>query len=82
VEPVAKVVRDLQQRGLTTTRGRAAGDVPGGVSWLGEIKSSGVASWAYNAAREIIVALLEMLPDDDGLPTTALFNNRLKDMPR
>lgn len=82
VEPVSRVVRDLQQRGLTTTRGRGPGDVPGGVSWLGEIKSSGVASWAYNAAREIIVALLGMLPDDGGLPTTPLFRDRIKDMPR
>jgi hypothetical protein len=29
VEPVSKVVRDLQQRGLTTTRGRREDDVPG-----------------------------------------------------
>jgi hypothetical protein len=52
------------------------------VSWLGETKSSGVASWAYNAAREIIMALLRRLPDDSGLPTTALFRDRIKDMPR
>ena len=81
VEPISKVVRDLQRRGLTTTRGRKLGDVPGGVSWLGEIKSSGVASWAYNAAREIITALLKMLPDDSGLPTTLLFRDRIKGMP-
>ena len=82
VEPISKVVRDLQQRGLTTTRGRSPGDVPGGVSWLGEIKSSGVASWAYEAARAIIAALLIMLPDNSGLPTALLFRDRVKDMPQ
>jgi hypothetical protein len=82
VEPVSKVVRDLQQRGLTTSRGRRKGDVPGGMSWLEEIKSSGVASWAYSAAREIIVALLRMLPDDSALPTGQLFRDRIKGMPQ
>jgi hypothetical protein len=81
VEPISKVVRDLQQRGLTTTRGRRPGDIPGGVSWLGEIKSSGVANWAYNASREIIAAVLTMLPDDPGLPTTLLFRDRISAMP-
>lgn len=83
VEPVSRVVRDLQQRGLTTTRGRREGDVPGGMSWLQEIKSSGVASWAYNTAREIITALLSMLPDNDSeLPTGQLFRDRIKDIPK
>jgi hypothetical protein len=82
IEPISKVVRGLQQRRLTNTRGRRKGDVPGGVSWLEEIKSSGVASWAYDSAREIITALLIMLPDNSGLPTTLLFRARIKDMPQ
>lgn len=64
VEPISKVVRVLQRRGLTTTRGRQPHDPRGGASWLLEIESSGVANWAYAAAREIITALIEMLPDD------------------
>lgn len=79
VEPVSKVVRDLQQRGLTTSRGRRPGDVPGGISWLEEIKSSGVANWAYDSARQIIIAVLAMLPDDDGL--TPLFKSRIAQIP-
>jgi hypothetical protein len=82
VQPVSKVVRDLQRRGLTTTRGRGPSDVPGGVSWLGEIKSDGVASWAYNAARGIIIALLRMLPENARLPTTTLFRDRIVEIPR
>jgi hypothetical protein len=81
VEPVSRVVRDLQQRGLTTSRGRRPGDVPGGMSWLDEIKSSGVANWAYGAARQIIIAVLTMLPDDDdGIPAI-LFKSRIAQMP-
>ena len=43
-------------------------------------QSSGVAGWAYSAAREIMVALLIMLPDNSGLPTWQLFSDRIKDM--
>lgn len=82
VEPASRVIRDLQQRGLTTTKGRREGDVPGGMSWLEEIKSGGAASWAYNAAHEVIVALLMMLPEDSGLPTGLLFRDRIKDIPQ
>jgi hypothetical protein len=82
VEPISRVVRDLQQRGLTTTRGRGPGEVPGGMSWLGELKTADVAAWAYNAAREIIAALLKMLPDDSGLPTSLLFRDRIDQMPQ
>jgi hypothetical protein len=82
VEPASRVVRNLQQRGLTVTRGRGPGDVPGGMSWLGELRSDGAAKWAYDSAREIIVALLMMLPDDDGLPTTQLFRERISDIPQ
>jgi hypothetical protein len=80
VEPASKVIRDLRQRGLTSTGGRQPGDVPGGVSWLDEIKSSGVANWAYVTAREIIVAVLKMLPEADGT-LTMLFRDRIAQMP-
>jgi hypothetical protein len=49
------------------------------MSWLEEIKSSGVANWAYDSARQIIVAVLTMLPDDGGL--TPLFKSRLAQIP-
>jgi hypothetical protein len=78
VEPASRVVRDLQQRGLTTSKGRGPGDVPGGMSWLDEIKSSGVANWAYDSVRQIIIAVLTMLPDG-GL--TPLFKSRLVEIP-
>ena len=81
VQPASKIVRDLQQRGLTTTKGRQPGDIPGGTSWLDEIKTPGVASWAYHAARDIIAAVLEMLPDDDKLTTNQLFRSRLSQLP-
>jgi hypothetical protein len=79
VEPASRVVRDLQQRGLTTSRGRRAGDVPGGMSWLEEIKSSGVAGWAYNSARQIILAVHTMLPDGGHL--TPHFKSRIEEIP-
>lgn len=82
VEPASRVIRDLQQRGLTTTRGRRPGDVPGGMSWLEEIRSGGVASWAYDAAKDIITAILKMLPDDSGLPTSLLFRDRISQIPK
>jgi hypothetical protein len=81
VEPASKVIRDLQQRGLTRTKGIGPGDAPGGMSWLDGIKSSGVANWAYDSARDIVSALLMMLPDDDGLPTTLLFRDRISQIP-
>jgi hypothetical protein len=79
VEPASRVVRDLQQRRLTTSRGRRAGDIPGGISWLDEIKSSGVANWAYVSARQIIIAVLAMLPDDGEM--VPLFKSRIADIP-
>jgi hypothetical protein len=81
VQPVSKIVRDLQQRGLTATKGRQPGDVPGGTSWLNEIMTPGVAAWAYNASRDIIAAVLEILPDDDKLTTNQLFRKRLSQLP-
>ena len=82
VRPRSRVIKNLQQQGLTTTGGRAQGDTPGGISWVQEVESSGVASWAYNAAKEIIVAVLRMLPENDSLPTGMLFRDRLDDIPR
>lgn len=82
VQPRSRVVRNLQQRGLTTTKGRGPGEPPGGISWVQEIESVGVARWAYSAAKEIMVAILETLPEDTRLATTALFRSRLDHMPR
>jgi hypothetical protein len=42
VQPGSKVIRDLQQRGFTISKGRQPGDAPGGISWLDEIESNGV----------------------------------------
>ena len=47
ISPRLRVARDLQQRGLTYTRGRRPGDIPGGMSWLNEIETLNVATWAY-----------------------------------
>ncbi|MEU7939154.1 hypothetical protein [Microbispora bryophytorum] len=82
VQPAAKIIRDLQQRGLTTTRGRKQGDVPGGMSWLDEVKSAAVAGWAYETARVTITAILEMLPDDKRSPAPILFRDRMEQIPR
>jgi hypothetical protein len=64
VEPASPAIRDLQQRGLTTTRGRKPGDVSGGMSWLNEIECGRTVTWACQAAGEIIKAVLTMLPQD------------------
>ncbi|WP_329000871.1 hypothetical protein OHA18_41380 [Kribbella sp. NBC_00709] len=67
VSPMSGVVRDLQQRRITLTRGRMPGDVPGGTSWLDELRSPEIAAWACRAAASIITTLGEMLPDDEDL---------------
>jgi hypothetical protein len=64
MEPSSAAVRHLQRRGLTTSSGSDRDDAQADVSWLHEIETSGVASWAYGAAREIITALIEMFPDN------------------
>ena len=80
IEPTSPAIRDLQQRGLTTTRGRKSGDVPGGISWLNEIECARTATWACQAAREIITAVLTMLPQDFRLSAINHFRDRLSQM--
>jgi hypothetical protein len=80
VEPACPAIRGLQQRGLTTTRGRKSGDVPGGMSWLNEIECGRTATWACQAARGIITAVLTMLPDGFHLSAINHFRDRLPQM--
>jgi hypothetical protein len=80
IEPASPAIRDLQQRGFTTTRGRKAGDSSGGMSWLNEIECGRTANWACEAASEIITAVLTMLPQDWRLTAITLFRDRLSQM--
>lgn len=80
MQPQPPVIRALQQRGLTQTRGRKLGDVPGGTSWLYEVECSRTAEWAYNATHNTIKALLELLPDQDLGHVYAGFRSRLVTM--
>ena len=70
----------LQQRGLTTTRGRKPGDAAGGISWLNEIECARTATWACQTAREIITAVLTMLPQDFRLTAINHFRDRIRQM--
>lgn len=79
IEPIPKIIRNLQQRGLTRTKGKN-GDMPGGASWLYEIESSGVAVWAYGAAHNIIKAILVLLPDEQAGHVSLGFKSRLATM--
>jgi hypothetical protein len=80
IEPSSPAIRNLQQRGQTRTKGRKSGDVPGGMSWLNELECGRTAAWAYQAAREIIAAVLTMLPDSIHLAAIYHFRDRLKQM--
>ncbi len=82
MEPSSAAVRHLQRCGLTTTRGNDPDDVQGDVSWLLEIETSGVASWAYGAAREIIAALTEMFPDNRQFTIMAMMRRQLQIAPQ
>jgi hypothetical protein len=64
ISPSSAVARMLQQKGLTYSPGGGPTDLPGGMSWLNEIETAGVATWAYRAARSIVFGVGEMLPDD------------------
>jgi len=80
IEPTSPAIRDLQQRGLTTTRGRKPGDAAGGISWLNEIECARTATWACQTAREIITAVLTMLPQDFRLTAINHFRDRIRQM--
>jgi hypothetical protein len=62
IVPRSRVVRNLQQKGLTRTPGRKPGDVPGGTPWLSELTTPGVARWAYASATNMMREVCEMLP--------------------
>ena len=79
-EPTSPAIRDLQQRGLTTTRGRKPGDAAGGISWLNEIECARTATWACQTAREIITAVLAMFPQDFRLTAINHFRDRIRQM--
>jgi hypothetical protein len=64
IEPASRDIRTLQQRGLTQTRGRRPGDPGGGMSWMNELYTERMATWAHATARDIIVAVIEELPGD------------------
>jgi hypothetical protein len=64
VVPDLPVIRDLQQRGLTRAPKPKPGDAPGGMSWVMQIQTGGVAAWAFEAAREIIIEVGSMIPSD------------------
>jgi hypothetical protein len=65
ISPSLATVRRLQQKGLTYTRGREPNDIPGGMSWLEELKTTAVATWAYKAACNMVMAVSDMLPSHE-----------------
>jgi hypothetical protein len=62
ISPRLGAVRNLQQRGLTRTRGSRRGGTPGGMSWLDELVTPDIANWAYQAAVGIVTAVGDMIP--------------------
>jgi hypothetical protein len=80
IEPRSSVIRDLQQRGLTSSKGRNPGDPGGGMSWLNEIECGRTATWACQAAREIITAVLPLLPQGPHLFAINLFHDQLANL--
>ena len=75
-EPASPVVRDLQRRGRTRTRGRR-GDPMGGMSWLSEIYCGRMAAWAHKAACDVIAELIMALPRHERLWAMTSFRNWL-----
>jgi hypothetical protein len=61
-DPIAvpKYILALQQRGLARTPDRNVG-----MSWFNRLQTDAIATWATKAAREIILAVLDFIPDDD-----------------
>ena len=76
-EPASPVVRDLQRRGRTRTRGRRRGDPMGGMSWLSEIYCGRMAAWAHKAACDVIAELIMALPRHERLWAMTSFRNWL-----
>ena len=79
-EPRSHVIRDLQQRGLASSKGRNPGDPGVGTSWLNEIECGRTATWACQAAREIIAAMLTLLPQGPHFFAINSFRDRLSNL--
>jgi hypothetical protein len=62
--PSSKLIRNLQQAGLTRTRGQRPDKDTPGMSWILEIQTASMAAWAYKASAEIIKALGQRLPGE------------------
>ncbi len=54
-----KCIAALQQRGLARTP-----NPKGSMSWFDSIQTTEMASWAHETAHEIILAVLDLIPDD------------------
>jgi hypothetical protein len=80
IEPTSPIIRDLQQRGLTSSKGRKPGDPGGGMSWLNEIECGRTATWACQAGRQIITAVLTLLPQGPHLFAINLFREQLSNV--
>ena len=82
ISPGLTVVKNLQQRGLTRTRGARRSGGPGGVSWLDELVTLDIANWAYQAAVGIIRAVGDMLPSGQAATLGIQFlKNRITQLP-
>ena len=82
ISPRLCVVKNLQQRGLTRTRGSRRSSIPGGMSWLDELVTPDIANWAYQAAVGIVRAVGDILPSGQAANLGIQFlKNRITQLP-
>jgi hypothetical protein len=82
ISPRLPVVKNLQQRGLTRSRGSRRSGVPEGMSWLDELVTVDIAHWAYQAAVGIVRAVGDMLPSGQAATLGIQFlKNRITQLP-
>jgi hypothetical protein len=82
ISPRPAVVRNLQQRGLTRTRGSRCNGTSGGMSWLDELVTPDIANWAYQAAVGIVRAVGDMLPSGQAAtPGMQFMKSRITQLP-
>ena len=62
VVPTAKVIKNFQQRGLTHRRPATGQRTRLGMSWLNDLETDRMATWAYATAWGIIAEVVGMLP--------------------